>query len=79
MNQGQQMVFNFIMARVQDGKQAEARALLEEGFQRRAHGTFTAEQLQGLTTKMLALLKPEHVSEVKALVSQFGPSFISKP
>ncbi len=78
MNQVQQLVVNFLMARVQDGKQAETQALIEESFRRRESGTFAAGYLEELTPQVLALLKPERVNEVKTIISQFAPGFISK-
>jgi len=73
MNAGQEKFYNFILDRVQTGKQNEAKALLNESFSKQANGTFNAEYLQGFIPKMLALLKPESINEVKAIMSQFAP------
>ncbi len=75
MNPGQEKFFNFIMERVQKGKQAEAKKLLEESFAKQANGTFSAEYLKGFAPKMAALLKPESVEEVKGIMAQFGHGF----
>ncbi len=72
MNQGQEQFFNFIIERVIDGKQDEARALLTESFELQAKNEFTPEQLATFVPKMLALLKPECVEEVKSIMQQFG-------
>ena len=76
MNPGQEKFFNFIMERVQTGKQAEAKALLNESFGKQAVGTFNAEYLGVFIPKMIAMLKPENIIEVKAILSQFGQSHI---
>ncbi len=75
MNPGQEKFFNFIMERVQKGKQAEAKKLLEESFAKQANGTFNAEYLKDFAPKMAALLKPEAVEEVKGIMAQFGQGF----
>lgn len=75
MNPGQEKFFNFIMERVQDGKQEEAKALLEESFGKQADGTFNQEYLEGFVPRMIAVLKPEHVEEVKAIMAQFGQNY----
>ena len=72
MNPGQEKFFNFIMERVQNGKQDEAKALLNESFGKQANGTFNAEYLKGFAPRMMALLKPESIDEVKTIMSQFG-------
>jgi len=74
MNPGQEKFYNFIMERVQAGKQDEANALLKESFAKQADGTFNAEYLKSFAPRMIAILKPECVAEVKAIMSQFGPS-----
>lgn len=63
---------NFILERTQDSKQEDAKALLSESFAKQADGTFTPEYMADFTPKMLALLKPEHVDEVKAITEQFS-------
>ncbi|WP_100488457.1 hypothetical protein [Sporolactobacillus pectinivorans] len=75
MNPGQEKFFNFIMERIQDGKQDETKALLNESFSKQADGTFNAEYLTSFATRMIALLKPAYVDEVKTIMSQFGPGF----
>jgi hypothetical protein len=60
------------MERVQNGKQNEAKALLDESFKKQMDGTFNAEYLKGFMPKMMKLLKPESMAEVKTIMSQFG-------
>ncbi|MDR0411472.1 MAG: hypothetical protein LBH75_05825 [Treponema sp.] len=73
MNEGQKKFFDFILERVQNGKEKEAKALLEEGFEKQSDGTFTPEYMQGIIPKYIAILKPENVEEVKNVMMNFGP------
>lgn len=68
MNQGQERFFNFIMDRVTEANQAEAKALLTESFAKQAEGTFNAEYMASFIPKMLVLLKPECIEEVKTIM-----------
>jgi hypothetical protein len=72
MNPGQQKFFDFIMERVQDGKQNEAAALLNESFAKQADGTFTMDYIGSFAPRLLAILRPEFTEEVKAIMSEFG-------
>jgi hypothetical protein len=73
MNEGQKKFFDFILERVQNGKEEDAKALLNEGFAKQADGTFTAEYSQEIIPKYLAILKPECAEEVKNIMENFGP------
>ncbi len=72
MNPGQQQFYNFIIERVQEGKVEEAKSLLAESFSKQADGSFNVEYLQLFASKMISLLKPESVEEVKNIMMQFG-------
>ncbi len=72
MNEGQERFFNFILERALEGKQEEARALMNESFEKQAQGAFTKEYAMAFMPRMLALLKPEHVEEVKGIMMQYG-------
>lgn len=72
MDQGQEQFFNFIMERVQSEKKAEAKELLNESFSKQADGTFDREYLKSFIPRMLVILKPENVEEVKNVMTQFG-------
>jgi chloramphenicol 3-O-phosphotransferase len=48
---------------------------LNESFGRQASGTFDQTYLDGFIPRMIALLKPESINEVKAIMSQFGQGF----
>ncbi|NLM69436.1 MAG: hypothetical protein GX177_05485 [Firmicutes bacterium] len=63
---------DFIMERAKDEKKAEAKALLGEGFSRQAAGTFDKGYFQEIVPRILDLIKPEAVNEVKAAMEDFG-------
>lgn len=73
--QGQEMFLNFILQRVQEGKVDEAREILLENFRKQDEGTFSLEEVQQFVPKMITLLKPEKLEEVKAVVMQFAGNF----
>ncbi|PGS53922.1 hypothetical protein [Bacillus sp. AFS041924] len=74
--QGQEMFLNFILERVQEGKEDEAREILLENFRKQDEGTFSLEEVQQFVPKMITLLKPEKLEEVKAVVMQFAGNFV---
>jgi hypothetical protein len=65
MNPGQQMFFDFVMERVQPGKEADIQAIMTESFKRQGEGTFTKEYMAETAPKMIALLRPECAEEFK--------------
>ncbi len=73
--QGQEMFLNFILQRVQEGKEDEAREILLENFRKQDEGTFSLEEVQKFVPKMITLLKPDKLEEVKAVVMQFAGNF----
>ncbi|WP_042461355.1 hypothetical protein [Neobacillus dielmonensis] len=73
--QGQEMFLNFILQRVQEGKEDEAREILLENFKKQDEGTFTKEDIEQFVPKMMNLLKPEKIDEIKAVAKQFAGSF----
>lgn len=75
MNQGQEKFFEFILERVKEDKQDVAKELLAESFQKQADKTFTPEYLASFAPRMIAILKPEHIEEVKAIMTNFGAAF----
>ena len=76
--QGQEMFLNFILQRVQEGKEDEAKAILTENFRKQTEGTFSQQDIQEFIPKMISLLKPEKLDEVQAVVKQFSGDFGNK-
>jgi hypothetical protein len=72
MNPGQEMFYKFFMERVKEGKETEAKELLEESFSRQAAGTFDKAYLEETMPKYFALLKPEAIEEVKQAMKHFA-------
>lgn len=73
--QGQEMFLNFILQRVKEDKVEEAKAVLEENFKKQDEGTFTKEDIEQFIPKMMNLLKPEKLDEVKAVAQNFSGDF----
>ncbi|PEJ59021.1 MULTISPECIES: hypothetical protein [unclassified Bacillus (in: firmicutes)] len=73
--QAQEMFLNFILQRVQEGKENEAKEILLENFKKQDEGTFSLEEVQQFVPKMITLLKPDKLEEVKAVVMQFAGNF----
>ncbi|MED1559726.1 hypothetical protein [Bacillus paramycoides] len=76
--QGQEMFLNFILQRVQEDKQNEAKAILTENFKKQDEGAFSKEDIEQFIPKMISLLKPEKLEEVKAVVKQFSGNYGNK-
>lgn len=76
--QGQEKFLSFILQRVQEGKEEEAKAILLENFKKQNEGTFSQDDIQAFIPKMMSLLKPEKLAEVQAIAKQFAGSFGKK-
>lgn len=72
MDQGQGMFLGYILERVQEDKVEEAKGLFFESFQKLSAGHFTQEDMLRLVPKAMALLKPECIEEVMAIMNQFA-------
>ncbi|AET69264.1 hypothetical protein Desor_3804 [Desulfosporosinus orientis DSM 765] len=75
MNHGQEQFLSFILERVKDDKVEEAKVLLDESFKKLMEGNFTQDDIVQFLPKMIALLKPEKLSEVQTVVMQFAENF----
>ena len=64
MNQSQQMFHDFLLERVQPGKEAEAEAVLAESIAHQDNGTFTLEYMATVVPRLMALVRPECVAEL---------------
>lgn len=72
METGQQRFYDFIMERVDDENQKDAEALLRDSFSKQADGTFDNDYLNGFNPRLLALIKPESVEEVRKILMEFS-------
>jgi hypothetical protein len=75
MNPGQEKFSGYILERVKEDKVEEAKALLADNFKKQAEGNFTHNDITQFIPKMIALLKPDKVEEVKAVMKQFAENF----
>ncbi|PLT32672.1 hypothetical protein [Bacillus sp. V5-8f] len=73
--QGQEMFLQFILQRVQEGKEDEAKEILLENFRKQDEGTFSQEDIQQFIPKMISLIKPEKMEEIQAVVKRFAGNF----
>lgn len=69
MNPGQERFFHFIMEKVEESNQVKAQELLAESFAKQAEGTFNKEYMMSFIPRMLDLIKPECIEEVKAIMA----------
>ncbi|MGG0276960.1 hypothetical protein [Bacillus rhizoplanae] len=76
--QGQEMFLNFILQRVQEGKEDEAKAILTENFMKQDEGTFSKDDIEQFIPKMISILKPGKIEEIQAVVKQFSGSYGNK-
>ncbi|MCM3727087.1 hypothetical protein M3226_15505 [Neobacillus cucumis] len=76
--QGQEMFLNFILQRVQEGKEDEAREILAENFKKQEEGTFTKDDIEQFIPKMISILKPDKIEEIQAVAKQFAGSYGNK-
>ena len=75
---GQEMFLSFILQRVKEDKVEEAKELLAENFKKQDENTFTKEDIEQFIPKMMNLLKPDKIEEVKAVTKQFSGDFQQK-
>lgn len=75
MNNAQESFFSFIMERVELENQGKAIALLSESFTKQDEGIFNQEYMMNFIPRMLELIKPDCIEEVKIIMKILG-SFI---
>lgn len=71
MNKGQEMFYNFIMQHVEEKNHDKAKELLSESFGKQTDGTFNEEYLAAFIPRMLELIKPESMEQVKNIMMNF--------
>ena len=71
MNPGQTKFYEFILERVAIKDHDKAKSYLKESFEKQANGTFDKAFLTLIQTKILAIVKPESLEEVKQAMSRF--------
>lgn len=72
MNSGQERFYNFIMERVELKDQEKAKELLSESFAKQEEGTFNKEYMMSFMPRMLKLIKPEFVEEIKNIMLNYN-------
>ncbi len=72
MDNGQKMIFDFVLERTQDGKQEAMTAALEEHFRPPQEGRFDPDAFRRRIAVITSMLKPEAVKEVQRMMDPFG-------
>ena len=72
MNAMQEKFYHFMLECIDDHYKDEAKALLQEGFDRQVNQTFTQEYLNEYMEKMLTYIQPEYREEVQNIMVQFS-------
>ena len=72
MNPGQEQFYNFIVDRVKDEYKEATIELMQENFGKQANGTFTREDMMETQKKLMQMLRPETIEEVKAAMAHFA-------
>lgn len=68
MNKGQEKFFKFIMQNIEEKNQEKAKELLAESFGKQDNGTFNKEYMMTFIPRMLELIKPENIEQVKSIM-----------
>lgn len=68
MNSGQEKFYNFIIQNVEEKNHDKAKELLSESFGKQDNGTFNKEYMTEFIPRMLALIKPESLEQVKSIM-----------
>ena len=72
MNNGQEKFLNYILERVNAEYIEKAKELLSESFAKQADGTFNKEYMMSFMPRMLKLIKPEFVEEIKNIMLNYN-------
>ena len=68
--QGKDQIVKFIMDKVQDGKQTEAKQAVNDAI-KQTDGKLDSGAAQGIIQKIQSFIKPEYIDEVKNFIMQF--------
>lgn len=68
MNSGQEKFYNFIIQNVEEKNHDKAKKILSESFEKQDNGTFDKEYMVEFIPRMLALIKPESLEQVKSIM-----------
>lgn len=71
MNEGQKKFQEFIMNAVKEERKEEAGKLLEESFAKQADGSFNMMYLASFVPKMMDMIKPDQLENVRSVMENF--------
>lgn len=72
MNPGQEKFLDFIVKMVKDEYKDTVKELMTENFKKQDDGTFSHEDMVDTQGKLMKMLKPESVEEVKQAMQHFA-------
>ncbi|MCL2470419.1 MAG: hypothetical protein FWF25_01570 [Propionibacteriaceae bacterium] len=70
MDSSQQKFHDFILARVQPGKEDQAESVMAESFRHQDEGTFTPEYMGQVQATLMSLIRPECVADLVQAASR---------
>lgn len=71
MNEGQKKFYSFITERTLPEKSDTAIEILSESFSKQNNGTFDKEYMDIFIDKILKLIKPENIDEVRMVLNNY--------
>ena len=72
MNPVQEKLAAFVLKRTLDKKQKQVETLLSGAFKQQDKGTLTPTKMEVVTAKILPLINPKQIEEVKKALVKFG-------
>jgi len=72
VNPGQEKFLDFIVKMVKDEYKDTVKELMTENFKKQDDGTFSHEDMVDTQGKLMKMLKPESVEEVKQAMQHFA-------
>lgn len=72
MLEGQERFLQFFLSFTKEGKEEEAKSLLMQSFADQATKKMTMDEFNDLQAKLLPLIKPEKLDEVKQAMAHFS-------
>ena len=76
MSQGHEQFLNFIMEKVGENDKDGIKDLLGEDFKKLKSGSFTKDDLAKTQEKLMKVVKPETVEEVKKAIGTFAATHV---
>ncbi|MCL2061759.1 MAG: hypothetical protein FWH03_03945 [Firmicutes bacterium] len=76
LNEMQKEFYEFVLARVVEGKEDEAKALMQEALQTQQAGGFTKEYMTEIGMKVMSVIRFECIAEFLQYAQKMGEHFV---